>query len=522
MAYTQSPTQDSHKIQRINTRGSPFVVTNDTSNVPVTLQYVECFPLSEKQWGDDTRYSIHKREPWINTVRTVTGSVNTSTNICRSTAFGEDYDTIFFAIGDTYYYYNYNGGTVTSYATNSTAFISSFTSAIDNSNARRICALGFGGILKTCLEDGSSVTSTDLSALSLLGSRGLVFIDGYLFAVNSGGDKIYNSAAGGVLTTWNATDFLNAEQYSDPVWWIDKHKNYLVAFGSQSIEFFYDAGNEVGSPLTRQESYSTRIGITEGAPGKIVANIEDTLYFIGKSRQNNHSLYKIENFQVSEIDSQYMQNVFNFLSAADPTFSVHIDSVETVIINNNPMIRCVFYDTAAAYYSMVYFPKEDIWWQMLTSADGSGTNFPGTQAQIGQCFVADTFEKPLILAKYPDKNGTAVRFWEADQAHATSCTAYFYTGVEDLGTNRWKHIARMDAIGDYGNNVLTLSYNFTPNYDQTYTSAGSVTPSTIGYGSNISWYNLGAYRRGSFKLSMTGTDNAIHQAFEMEANVGVS
>jgi len=51
-----------------------------------------------------------------------------------------------------------------------------------------------------------------------------------LFAVNVNGNKIYNSSPGGVWNTWAATDFLDAEQYADPIKFIAKHKNYVVAF----------------------------------------------------------------------------------------------------------------------------------------------------------------------------------------------------------------------------------------------------------------------------------------------------
>ena len=520
MAYTKSPTQDSHNVVRLPAAGSPFVVTTSTTNPAATLNYIDCFPLTEKQWGADERRTVQKREAWK--VRaTCTGTVTTSTNISKVSVPAELTDYVFFGVGDTYYYCNYNTAAVASWATgsnSSSAYLSSGTNAIDSTNARRIAFLGYDSFLKTCLEDGTSATSTDLSAIGVIGNKGLVYIDGYLFAVSSNGNKIYNSGTANALTTWATTDFIDAEQFGDPTIWIDKHKNYLVAFGSNSVEFFYNSGIEVGSPVTRQESYASRIGIRSVSPGRFTARIGDTLYFVGKSSTNSLSLYKIENFQVKEVQGQWAGSVMNFESILSPGNAFATYGVQTVIINNNPMVQVFTQNEAGTMVnSIMYFPKEDAWWQL--SADGS--TFPHPNYQVGSNFYESTYGFPFTLSKTSEA-GSTITIWEPDQAHATSITAYIYSEVVDLGTNRWKHLARMDAIGEYGNNSVTLSYNFTPDYSQTYTSCGAITQSSIGKQNNVSWYNLGAVRRGSFKFAMSGTSHAIHEGLDLEYTVGVA
>lgn len=525
MAFTKSPTQDTHNTIRQPSNGTAFLVSNnDNALEPQTLNFIECFPLTEKQWNGESKTRIHKREAWEPTV--CTGTVTTAGICGKGLAMAQAFDTyrnVFFAKQGTYYMCNYQTNTISTITTSTTpatAYTASFTNAVDNANARRIVALDAAFELKTWLEDGSSVTTTSLAAIQADGNRGLVFLNGYLFAVDYTGYKIYNSGAGGVLTTWATTDFLAAEQYADPIMFLDKHKNYLVAFGSESIEFFYDNAVEVGSPLARQESYSRRIGLypTGISSGRYTAHIDDDIYFIGKKPDDSLGLFRVRNFQVEEIVNGWMQSFLNTATTI-PRAST-LAGLETVVVNNNPMIAI---HTTAAEYTVLYHPNEDTWWMMKQESliTPNSSNWPNQQNRLGWQWFSSYTGWPAFLSQTASSSADVyINYPNFD--HDISMTALVYSDTLDLGTNRWKQLARVDAIGDYGNNVLTLSYNPSPNYETSYVSCGTQTPSTNGFQNNISWYNLGAFRRWSFKFQMTGTDMAIHEAYDIEYNVGVA
>lgn len=518
MAYTKAPVNDTHNVIRVPTIGSPIVVSDSSAAVPTTLNFIDCFTRKEPQWATDPINRVHKRDGY--TAYEVGGSSNTSGNLGACVVLddegnnawvGRNTDIIKIAsIGAT------NAMTATVFQSSVTNAYDSFgTTAINNSNENIICLLTSAKYLLTWKSDGTGYTTTDLTGIGVSGLGNLVFLDGYLFAVNLTNGRIYNSTVGGVLTTWSSIDYTTPEIYPDRCQWIDKHKNHLVAFGNSSVEFFYDAGIEVGSPLARQESYTSRVGIVipnlSGRVQKATASIDDDLYFIGINPQNAKSLYRIHNFQVQEIPNYYVNNFLNHNT---------ISRIQSVVISNDPMIMISGGD---GNIELMYNPKEDNWW-MLRSNTTSGTpntDFPGAAYRLGSMsFYSPTYQNSTILAV---QSTTSTTLYGYIANSSVTVSSDVYTEIIDLGINYYKHIARVDAVGDYGNNTLTLAYNGTPNYSQSYTSCTPTrTPSSAGYGYNASWYNLGAFRRFGLKLTMSGTNEAIHTGFDIEYNAGAT
>ena len=64
--------------------------------------------------------------------------------------------------------------------------------------------------------------------------------NGYTFVVKVGSADIYNSNNDNPMA-WTAGDYISTEMLPDTVIRIGKLNNYLIAFGSASIEYFWDA-----------------------------------------------------------------------------------------------------------------------------------------------------------------------------------------------------------------------------------------------------------------------------------------
>ena len=521
MAYTKAPTTDNHNTIRIPPFGGNLTPSSNTftSSTPQACGYINCFPLHEDQWGTDPLAGVHKRDGW---------AINAGSGTTIGGAAGRNGGSLVQSTGAVYNYayYAYSAGIYkVDYATGVNTLVDSagannylgtLTNAINSANARKIACLeglGITAYLTLFNEDGTGVTNTNLVALSLTGSKGLVFINGYLFAVDSTGNKIYNSATGGNLTTWNATDYLDAEQYADPILFITKHHNYLVALGTSSIEFFYDNAIEIGSPLARQENYSSRIGLYPLASNNfvsrncVVASMEDDIYFLGISEYNRIGLYRIKNFQVSQVGEkdQFMNNLMNTTS---------VTTVFTWWVNTNPCIVVEFSDGK----KYAYVIEENVWIQL------TGSDVPGTDVSIlGVPFVMNNTGPSSAPNSGCFLTGTTggypARYIPANSVTVTSTV---WLPPIDHGINYTKHIARVDAIGDFGTNSVALSFSNSPNMGGTFVVAGTQTPSTIGYQNNISWYNLGAFRTYQLKFSMSGTQHGIFRGADIEYNIGVA
>ena len=129
-------------------------------------------------------------------------------------------------------------------------------------------------------------------------THGGAILDGYLFVMDEDG-VIYNSNVNDP-TTFNATGFISAERENDKGVYLAKHHDHIVAFGTQTIEFFYDASNSVGSPLNRRQDIAYTYGC---ASGLSVWEDNDIIYFLGTDSSGQLGVWKLENFQISPVSS---------------------------------------------------------------------------------------------------------------------------------------------------------------------------------------------------------------------------
>jgi len=528
MAFTKAPSTDNHNVQRILPTDEPLLVSTLVNAFGATNnnRFYNCYPLVEKQNGDNPVLRVHKRGGYDFSTTTNSffiGSNRGGTFTAQATS--QLLNNIFYTYGAGFYMLDLSTKVNTQISiTGVLNYLGTLSNAIDGSNVRKIACLEGGGgaavYLTLCNEDGTTITTTNLATVNVDGSKGLVFIDGYLFAVNRTGTRIYNSDPNGALTTWNTTNFLDAEQYPDPVLYIEKHKNYLVAFGSASTEFFYNNSIEVGSPLARQESYSTRVGLAGSTLGgfnatwsRYVARVGDDLYFLGTDETTSIGLYRIRDFKVQPVgDNSFARNLFNAVSRGQYAIS-------TYWLDNNVGILVELLNSANDGGGLwMYMIDTDSWVQI------GGADTPSSANGL--------ICKPLNMINPSDGNVTSSPFYLTGSDGQTpklwsptdgvTVTATYTTKPIDFGVNRWKSIGRVDAIGDFSTNTLTLAFGKSMNYSTAPTNTYSIVPNTIGYQANVSWYNLGAYRQFYLQLTMAGTAPCIFSAFDVEYNIGVS
>lgn len=136
-------------------------------------------------------------------------------------------------------------------------------------------------------------------------------MDGYSFVMTSNG-RIYNSDLNSI-TSWTAGNYITATMLPDDasggVW---RHKNMLVAFGQSSIEFFYNAGNASGSPLSGSSQLFSNIGAFCSTG---IAPFDDTIYFISTSPTvGGVAIYRLNGFTPERLDSESINLLIGSLS----------------------------------------------------------------------------------------------------------------------------------------------------------------------------------------------------------------
>lgn len=131
-----------------------------------------------------------------------------------------------------------------------------------------------GGIL-------ASVTDVDYPATTV---RGLVYLDGYFFVMDTDGN-IWQSAAED-FTSWSALAYIAAEFEPDGGVALAKYENYVVAFGNYTTEFFYDAGNASGSVLSPVQNGVMSVGCPNG---DTVQTIESQIFFVAQTKSGGQA-----------------------------------------------------------------------------------------------------------------------------------------------------------------------------------------------------------------------------------------
>ena len=134
-------------------------------------------------------------------------------------------------------------------------------------------------------------------------AHGGAILDGYLFVMDENG-VIYNSAVNDP-TTFPATGFITAERENDKGVYLAKHHDHIVAFGTRTIEFFYDASNTVGSPLNRRQDVAYTYGC---ASGLSVWEDNDIIYFLGTDSSGQLGVWKLDNFQISPVSTDALNS----------------------------------------------------------------------------------------------------------------------------------------------------------------------------------------------------------------------
>ena len=136
--------------------------------------------------------------------------------------------------------------------------------------------------------------------------QGGAVLDGYLFLMDEDG-IIYNSAVGDV-DTFPAAGFITAERNHDKGVYLGRHRESVVALGTRTIEFFYDAANSVGSPLNRRADIFHNIGCADGVS---VWENGDIIYFVGSDPSGSLGVYKIENYNVTKVSTDTIDSYIN-------------------------------------------------------------------------------------------------------------------------------------------------------------------------------------------------------------------
>ena len=169
----------------------------------------------------------------------------------------------------------------------------------------------------------NKVTDTNYPQFTVPGVQVLNNI-AYVMSQNK---TIFGSATSDA-TTWPGLQYEQADYEDDPGVCLAKYSNYLVAFGSYTMQFFYDAGNPApGLSLSVFEGANQRIGCVNAGT---VQNMNNTLYFVGQDRQGDTGVYVLNGFTPQRVSVPWVDTVLQqYMFTGSGPVAGRIDSLVT-------------------------------------------------------------------------------------------------------------------------------------------------------------------------------------------------
>src|ERR1035437_1929386 len=207
--------------------------------------------------------------------------------------------------------------------------------------------------------------------------RGIVYLDGTFYVMDPYG-VIYGSDID-TPETWGALNFISANSEPDGAVAIGKINQYVVAFGNYSIDFFYDAGNATGSPLSQVQNGSLQYGC---ANGNSIAYANAMFYFASNSKAQGQAasagfqIARLNGLQYEKISTDSIERILN-----NDGLTICYGSAVTILAHNFYILSLPNSNVTLAYdidiKQWYYFTTQAAFSITLTTLT-SATNVDGT------------------------------------------------------------------------------------------------------------------------------------------------
>ena len=295
---------------------------------------------------------------------------------------------------------------------------------------------------------------------------------------------------------WPSLNALGADYADDPGVAIAKYQNYLVAFGTYTIQFFYDAGVNPGSPLLPYLNSNMKIGCAAAAT---VAEVGNTIVWVSQTQQLERQVMVFNGLQPTPISTPFIDKI---LSEANQTningMAMGVDGHLFYLLNIT--------DSNGTLQTHVYDFSTKNWYLWDTPYFLSGFKFAG--------YCISYAPKGYYMLGATDGN-----IYNVSTNYLTDAGVSFAVTIQtdkfDAGNNRTKFWGQFEVISD--KNAGTPDIYFADNDYNTYSVARTVdlsTPRPI-------LYRNGSSRNRAIRYVQTDANPLRLEAFEMTYEQGL-
>lgn len=459
-----------------------MIVGKGRSATDKDQKFVNCFPmtLTNPLTGKVTAYTI-KRPGFAAAITPAAGSIGTALHIWSGNS--SKIMSAFGGTNSTIYESTTSKGAITGKATGITeTFVSSTPTLVISSSDNT--AWYHDTTTATKITDAQFPGN---ASKTLAGT--FAHMDGYAFILDTEG-TLWNSDLN-TVTSWTALGFIKTNVYPDIGVACIRHRSTIVAFGTQSMEVFRNAGNAVGSPLSRIEEATQQVGLLSA---NALGAVNDILAWVGTSRTGDIGVYLYDGGTPQRVSNPFVENQLSLLGSSN------------IRLQTARFYGRSFVVISGANSTYVYSIEDKAWHEwasntvLWTSIDGVAV---GSGVLTYALSAIGTSGKVYVI------NPASLTF----QDDGNAFTASIRTSNIDHDSGARKACSSIEVIGDTeASGSLTIQWS-DDDY-QTYSTAR-----TVDMSANRKKLNrCGSYRRRAYVLAHSANTPLRLEALEMDVS----
>lgn len=297
-------------------------------------------------------------------------------------------------------------------------------------------------------------------------------LDGYAAIMTTDG-KLWASDLN-IVTKWTATSYDSANAYPDKGIGCIRHKNFIMAFGTSSVQFFYNAGL-TPFPFAKATSMTEKVGAFAGdSDADTLAQISDTIFWGGSTPEGGLSIFQYDS-GITRISTPEMDQMLGLVGPNNISLTTERwYGLSFVVVNANltTYVYCV--------ESKVWFERTGtrLWYRCAGNSIGNTLYTYGISN-------TDTSGKVFII------NPTATTF----QHNGVAYTAVWQTAPVDNDTSKRKFCGEIDIVCDREIATSEMTIMRSDDDYQTFTTFGTIDLSDA----RPRLTRLGSYIRGAWR-----------------------
>jgi hypothetical protein len=498
MAYSNSPKFQTYKTVTVKfddtpTHRSGFLQTPRDSSI-WNMFY-------DRVSQENKTRDVHlKKRPGLTTT-TYPLTKNSASDQIRGNYYDADSHRFYWAVNNHVYYVAPNtsaSAVLVTTLTTTTGYVG-FCEFLRSSDTTRFVVFSDGQELWLDEIGGTATKVTDVD-LPVPHIPQPVQLDGYIFLAKRDTNDMYNCVNDDPFS-WEAGDYISAEMSGDVIVHLANNRNYVLAFGRNSVEIFWNAAVVSGSPMKRNEAGFKRVGYVGQS-----CNVGDILYFIGQDQNKLNSVYKLDGFKLERISNEVVDRAIQpYVAGQNQNTSVYLDR-NGLCLSIDGHTFYVVYTTQTTW---VYDIDEKMWYEWKNPL-GESLDLQASWAMYnGGQYVAIGGQTTISLMSptiYQD--------------FGTNFTCRYVTQDLTFETSNWKSCNRLYLQSDRHLATGTSNVNVSWSDDDWATTQSTVPLNVFSSSSYIT--RLGRFRTRSFKLEYTDNYPLRLKQLDLDINVGSS